>query len=189
MGNYNSAGTVSTGHFHNTTKVLVAQSVMDIDAFAWCADWYRKVVKADKEAQGQSLDDHFRIWYTDHAQHTGGGGASTRTVGYRGTLEQGLLDLEAWAERGEAPPASSAYQIVDNKALLAPTAAERHGIQPLVHLTVNGSVRANIDVGDTVTFDTTIEVPPGSVDTLPGVVTAAERGSTATEAAPPRGIL
>ena len=34
VGNYNSAGSVTTGHFHDPTKVIVAQSVMDIDAFA-----------------------------------------------------------------------------------------------------------------------------------------------------------
>ncbi len=173
VGNYNSAGSVSTGHFHDSTKVLVAQSVMDIDAFAWCADWYRTVVKADKEAQGQSLDDHFRLYYTDHAEHTGGGGTSTRTVSYRGVLEQGLRDLEAWAEQGVPPPGSSSYDVVDNAIALKPTAADRKGIQPVPELMVscgaatacvneaNGK-RVDVAVGQSVTFTANIETPPGA---------------------------
>ena len=66
------------------------------------------------------------------------------------------------------PPDDSVYDVVDDQVVLAPTAAERKGVTPVVDLTANGSVRANIDVGDTVTFDTTIEMPPGSVDTQPG---------------------
>jgi dockerin type I repeat protein len=162
VGNYNSAGSVSTGHFHAPLKVLVAQSEMDIDAFSWCADWYRTMVQADKQAQGQNLDDHFRIYLTDHAQHTGGGAASTRTVAYSGVLEQGLRDLAKWAEQGVPPPASTSYHLVDNELVPAATAAARHGIQPVVNLKANGSVRAAIPVGGSVNFTATIEVPPGA---------------------------
>ena len=154
--------------------MIVAQSEMDLDAFPWCADWYSHEVRADQQAQGQNPADNFRIWFTEHALHGGGGGVSTRTIPYNATLQQALLDLEGWAERGEDPPADSVYDVVDDQAVLAPTAAQRKGVTPVVDLTVNGSVRANIDVGDTVTFDTTIETPPGSVDTPPGLVTAAE---------------
>jgi hypothetical protein len=173
VGNYNSAGSVTTGHFHSQTKVLVAQSVMDIDAFAWNADWYRGMVKADKQAQGQSLDDHFRLYYTDHALHSGGGGTSTRTVAYTSTLEQGLRDLEAWVERGVPPPASSSYDVVDNAIALKPTAAARKGIQLVPNLTVscgatigcvpkaNGK-RVDVAVGQSVTFSAIIQTPPGA---------------------------
>ena len=108
VGNYNSAGSVSTGHFHGPTKVIVAQSVMDIDAFPWCADWYRGCVKADKEAQGQSLDDHFRLWFTDHAQHTGRWRTPAPGRSATGACwSRALRDLEAWAEQGVPPPAST----------------------------------------------------------------------------------
>ena len=168
VGNYNSAGTIPTGHYHNQTKVLVSGSVMDIDALPEGGPWYRDMVRADQEARGQSLDDHFRLWFTDHAQHTGATD-TTRTVSYTGVLEQGLRDLAAWVEQGVPPPTNSTFDVVDHQVVLAPTAAARHGVQPLVTLKSNGSVRANVPVGSTVTFDVTIDVPPGT-----GKVVAAE---------------
>ena len=107
VGNYNSAGSVTTGHFHSSTKVLVAQSLMDIDAFAWCADWYRGRVKLDKEAQGQSLDDHFRLWVTDHANHTNTLPDATRTVNYRGRAGPGIARPQCVGRGGVPPPAST----------------------------------------------------------------------------------
>jgi hypothetical protein len=169
IGNYNSAGTIPTGHYHSQTKVLVAASVMDIDALPEGGPWYRDMVRADKVAHGQNLDDHFRLYYTDHAQHSGGGGASTRTVAYTGALEQGLRDLAAWVEQGVPPPTNSVYDVVDHQVVLAPNAADRHGIQPVVSLKVNGSVRANIPVGGTVNLTGTIAAPPDA-----GKVVAAE---------------
>ena len=162
VGNYNSAGTVTNGHIQNPTKVLVAQSLQDIDAFPWCADWYKKLVKADKQAQGQNLDDSFRLWFTEYAQHGGGGGPSTRVVSYTPVLQQGLRDLANWVEHGVPPPASTAYTMVDDVPVVPATAAERHGIQPVVHLKANGSVRAAIPVGGAVNFAATIETPPGT---------------------------
>ena len=49
------------------------------------------------------------------------------------------------------------------------SAAERKGIQPVVHLEVNGADRAEVAVGDVVTFIAEIEVPPS-----PGAVVSAE---------------
>jgi hypothetical protein len=49
------------------------------------------------------------------------------------------------------------------------TAAERHGIQPIIELTVNGGVRTEIAVGEPVTFEAIVEVPPHA-----GEVVAAE---------------
>jgi hypothetical protein len=42
------------------------------------------------------------------------------------------------------------------------TAAERKGIQPVVHVTVNGGERAEVEVNDTVEFVGIIEVPSGT---------------------------
>ena len=49
------------------------------------------------------------------------------------------------------------------------SAAERKGIQPVVHLKVNGGERAEVAVGEAVTFTAQIEVPPA-----PGKVVSAE---------------
>ena len=45
------------------------------------------------------------------------------------------------------------------------SAAERKGIQPVVHLRVNGGERADVAIGEPVTFTAQIEVPsaPGQV--------------------------
>jgi hypothetical protein len=41
-----------------------------------------------------------------------------------------------------------------------PTAAERKGIQPVATLKANNGERADIAVGETVTFTATVEMPP-----------------------------
>ena len=46
--------------------------------------------------------------------------------------------------------------------MLAPTAKQRHGIQPVVDLAANGGLRAEITSGQSVTFKGKGEVPPGS---------------------------
>ena len=170
---FNAAGAISTGRIRPGNKVIVVENLMDIDAFAWSADWYRTKVLENLDP-GESLDDHFRLWFTDHAEHgfvdfinpPGAGRANTRTVGYTGVLQQALRDLEAWAERGVPPPDNTSYQVVDSQIVVPVTAAERGGIQPVVHLKANGRVRANVPVGATVTFTATIETPPGTGDVV-----------------------
>ncbi len=46
------------------------------------------------------------------------------------------------------------------------TAAERRGIQPVVWLTANGKVRAEVAVGQPVKFSGTITVPPGAGEVI-----------------------
>ena len=47
---------------------------MDIDALPWQADWYRTKVK---EALGNRLDEEFRLYFIDHAQHTSPAGVGS----------------------------------------------------------------------------------------------------------------
>ena len=84
-------------------------------------------------------------------------------------LEQALRDLAAWVEQGIAPPPSTAYVLDDGQIQLPATAAARRGIQPVVDLTANGGVRAEVAVGETVRFSALVEVPPGT-----GTIVAAE---------------
>lgn len=160
------AGTAvaQTGRFHG--KMIVVESLMDQDALPWQADWYRSRVAA---ALGPRLDENFRVWFTDHAVHAEMQPRGTHTVGYFGTLHQALRDLSAWVEKGVAPPPSTTYNVVDGQVQVPPTAAERRGIQPVVSVTVNGGARAEVAVGEPVSFSATIEVPPDA-----GRVVAAE---------------
>ena len=162
----NTAGSLETGKING--KMIVVASLWDREAYPWQADWYRKRVK---QQMGDRFNDSFRLWYTDHALH---GDEShqedpTRTVSYLGVLEQALRDLSAWVEKGTPPPPSTNYQVVDGQVVVPSTAADRKGIQPVVHLTANGGVRAELAAHTSVKFSALIEVPPGT-----GKIVAAE---------------
>jgi hypothetical protein len=150
-------GALQTGRFRG--KMIVVESLMDEDAFPWQADWYRSKVEA---ALGDGLDDHFRLWFTDHALHAEDGrpAYSTQIVPYIGVLHQALRDLSAWVEKGAAPPASTAYKVVEGQVAVPPTAAERKGVQPVVTVTANGTARAEVAVGQPVEFHAVVEAPP-----------------------------
>ncbi len=150
------AGVLPTGKFKG--KMILLESLWDREAFPWQADWYRSRVK---ENLGDSTDNYFRLWYTDHALH---GDVAieddpTHTVSYLGMLQQALLDLSAWVEKGIAPAATTNYKIGDGQVIVPPTAEERKGIQPVVTVKVNGGKRADVKVGEPVTFTAVIEVP------------------------------
>lgn len=150
------AGVLPTGQFDG--KMILLESLWDREAFPWQADWYRSKVKAHL---GDKLDDHFRLWYTDRALH---GDVSveddpTRTVGYLGVLQQALLDLSTWVEKGVAPAASTGYKIDAGQVIVPETAGERKGIQPVVSLKANGGKRAEVSAGQSVTFTAEVEVP------------------------------
>lgn len=160
---FNGAGSISSGDFNG--KMIVMQNLMDIDALPWQADWYRTKVR---EA-GRAAD--FRLYYTDRADHIGfpTGVRGAQLVPYQGALQQLLRDLSAWVERGIEPPAATNYEVVDTQIVVPPRAANRHGIQPVVVLRANGGERAEVAVGEPVTFTAHVEVPPGT-----GQVVAAE---------------
>ena len=156
-------------------KMIVVQSLFDEIAYPQQAEWYRRRVET---ALGERLEDHYRVWFTDHAMHQDPAvmpridlcpDRSTRIVNYRGVLEQALRDVAAWAERGIAPPPSTSYEWVDGQVLLPATATARRGIQPVVRLTANGGERADVAVGEPVAFSALVEVPPGA-----GTIVAAE---------------
>ncbi len=146
-------------------KMIVIQALMDEAAHPVMAQYYRGLVESQL---GSALDDRYRIWFIDHALHTTpndqpGGmrpARTTRVVSYLGVLQQGLLDLVDWVEHDVAPPPSTNYTIVDNQVVLPGTAPDRGGVQPVVSLSANGTVRADVSVGEEVTFEGRAEVPP-----------------------------
>ena len=102
------SGSTKTGRFAG--KMIVVQTLMDEAAFPWQAVWYRDKVEA--ALGGESLDDRYRLWFVDHAMHTGADplpgmvmpdtspARKTRMVSYLGVLQQALRDVAAWVEHG-----------------------------------------------------------------------------------------
>ena len=88
--------------------------------------------------------------------------ARARTISYQGVLEQSLRDVSAWAERGVAPPSNTRYRVVQSQVEVPSQAAQRGGIQPVVMLKANGRERADVGVGDPVSFVAEITVPPAT---------------------------
>jgi hypothetical protein len=150
------SGVLPNGKFKG--KMIVLESLWDREALPWQADWYRSKVK---EHFGNTTDDHFRLWYTDHALH---GDISveddpTHTVSYLGVLQQALLDLSDWVEKGIAPAATTNYKIADGQVVIPKAAIDRNGIQPVVNLLVKGKKRVDVKVGETVTFTAIVTQP------------------------------
>ncbi len=166
IGAMNGAGSIQSGRFKG--KMIAVETLMDIDALPWQADWYRAKVK---EAMGSRIDDSFRLWFIDHAQHTAPAGipAQARTVSYQGALEQALRDVSAWVERGVRPPGNTRYTMAESQVQVPPRAEQRGGIQPVVVLRANGRERADVGVGEPVTFVAEITAPRNT-----GKVVAAE---------------
>jgi hypothetical protein len=151
-----SVGSLLTGRIHG--KVLLVQSMMDIDAVAWCADWYQAEVK---KAVGSH--DNFALWFMDHCQHDNPQTdvAKAHAVRLDGPLQQGLRDLAQWVEKG-IRPSDTAYTVNDAQIELPARANDRNGIQATVDLKVNGGVRAEVPANQAVTFTATVEVPAGA---------------------------
>lgn len=157
-----SVGALLGGHIRG--KMLLVQSLMDLDALAWSADWYRsEVSKAGRDAD-------FALWFIDHTHHSNPqtDKEKAHTVQVDGALQQGLRDLAAWVEKGVAP-AQTRYEVTDAQVVVPARASERKGVQPTVELKAHGGARAEVGIGEPVVFTATIEVPPGM-----GKIVAAE---------------
>lgn len=159
------SGAVASGEFKG--KMIVIQNAHDAATLPNAAHAWRKQLEG---RFGSKLEQHFRLWYNEYASHipgsmqppTGKVPPLARLVDYGGSLEQTLLDLMAWVEEGKEPSPSTNYEIDhDQHMTLAPTAAERHGIQPVVTAKANGAVRTEVKVGEPVSFAITAETPPG----------------------------
>lgn len=153
------AGKVPTGRFNG--RIIVVGTLLDREAVPWHSDWYRQRFDS---IYGADAPNKYRLWFVENALHgwNEDKSAPTRVVSYLPVLQQALRDVAAWVERGVAPPATTGYRLVDGQVIPAPTAAARKGIQPLVTIAANGKARAEVAVGQTVTFTGTIDTPPGT---------------------------
>ncbi|ROP72594.1 hypothetical protein [Curtobacterium sp. PhB115] len=152
------SGTVQSGRIGD--KVIVVSSLLDREAFAWQADWYRRKVV---EHLGDDADSLFRLWFVDNALHGDDEHQEfpTRTVSYLGVLQQALRALARWVEDGVEPAASTQYRVIDGQTVVPPGALERGGVQPVVDLSSGGSRRFTARVGDVVELTATVTAPPG----------------------------
>jgi hypothetical protein len=111
----------------------------------------------------------FRIRWTENAEHVPAEfvpsmpdrSSATWLIDYRPIIEQSLADLARWVEDG-IEPAGTAFEYADGKVTLPSTAAERGGIQPVVHVSANGGSRAEVKAGEPVTLQVDAEVPAGA---------------------------
>jgi hypothetical protein len=154
------AGSLQSGDFEG--KMIVVAALMDESALPWQPDWYRRRVREALVKKGIKEEERFRLWYIDHALH----GEPEKTtddlhlVSYLGALNQALLDLAAWVEKGVAPPESIVYTVKDGQVSVPEEAPLRKGIQPVVNLKANGSERADARPGEEVHFEAEVELPP-----------------------------
>jgi hypothetical protein len=79
-----------------------------------------------------------------------------------GCIEQSLTHVVDWVENRVEPPASSKYRLEGSYPIVASSAAERGGIQPVVRIRADGHIRADIQPGQEVTFVVEAEMPPGA---------------------------
>lgn len=153
------SGVLPSGKFKG--KMILLESLWDSEAFPWQADWYRTKVK---ENLGENIDNSFRVWFTDHANHAdfANPGDPSYLVSYLGVIQQALRDLSSWVEKGLAPPASTSYKIENGQVIVPAKAKERKGIQATIELKANGLESAIVNVGKSVNFTATIELPENS---------------------------
>jgi hypothetical protein len=120
---------------------------------------------------GARTRDTYRFWFTDRAEHVfppmkDEGPVpvhSTRLINYTPVNEQAIHDVMRWCEEGVAPADDTGFEFTaDNAVVLAPTAAERRGIQLVVSATANGGQRADVKVGEPVALEVRAETPRGA---------------------------
>ncbi|KAH7347420.1 hypothetical protein B0T11DRAFT_333533 [Plectosphaerella cucumerina] len=152
-----------------TTKVMVLQTLLDYEAWPWHADWYKRRVQS---SLGDRFEDNYRLYYMEAGLHAIESPQfdpphSAYAVPAGGLVEQHLLDLSDWVERGVLPPKGTGYTIDElSQVHLATSAEDRGGIQATVALTVDGSNRTEAEVGEAVVFQLQVEVPPGAGDVV-----------------------
>jgi hypothetical protein len=152
-----------SGRFHG--KMIMFNALLDVMAPTGGAVLYDTMVR---EATGDAVDDTYRLWWVDNSCHTGlpfgpSGGRDPRTyaVMYGGIMQEAVRNLIEWVEEGTEPPPSTPYRFEHGQIVLPATAAEREGVQPVATATADGSVLAEADVGQPVTFEVVVEAPPG----------------------------
>ena len=159
------AGLMPTGNIHG--KMIGLCSMLDESACPWHGHWYRNAIARC----GIDEKDHFRLYYHDnsiHDDHAGRLDDPQHLVDYLGTLNQALLDVAAWCEKGIEPFDTMNYTYADGQISLPKTAKERGGMQPVVFASVENAAGQSesegkvtkAKAGEAVCFKATIEISP-----------------------------
>ncbi len=164
----NGGGAVPTGNIHG--KMIVLCTVLDESAFPWAGDWYKKQVekRLSERNNGTSPDNCFRLWFMDNCLHgeTAEAVAGNRfCVDYNGMLNQALIDVAKWCEKGIAPHANVPYRIEEGQVILPDDIKERGGLQPAVRLEVENADNpacVQVKAGDKVALRATVEAAPNT---------------------------
>ncbi len=160
-------GLNQTGRFSG--KMIFVNNMFDTNELASNAADYIPLVR---QQFGANIDDRFRLWLNDNTTHIGPTDAqsSTYLVPFMGSVQQAVRDMIAWIEDGVAPPVSTRFDFTPDRGMsLMPSADERHGIQPVVHATVEGAISVEAAVGEALVFAVEAEAPPNA-----GTIIAAE---------------
>lgn len=149
-------GSVQDGEIQG--KVIVMNNLMDGD-FPWQADWYRR--KVEEVQTKERAEEMFRIYYNDNCPHGDAAetGEALRFTSYLGALNQALLDVAAWVEKGISPAGNTGYEIVENQVVLREGARKRQGLQAVAELTIDGERSVRVKPGKQVEFTLRVEVP------------------------------
>ncbi|CAG7559043.1 unnamed protein product [Fusarium equiseti] len=141
-------------------KLIVMDNLLDFDALPWHADWYKDQVRKVKG----SLEDHYRLYYSDNADHVMGkinDPYTSRVVDFTGLYQQHLHDLMAWVENNINPPTPTNYTVVEGQVEVPLSASARKGIQPVVQLFVDNSKGTKVAPGEKKEFQVEAQVPDG----------------------------
>jgi PKD domain len=171
-------GRVENGDIKTKTMLITGMG----DNLSWPifnASYFEEVQKTLGTAKADKM---MRFYLHDNGRHTTGGGQP-------GIFKQSIIDLMAWVEKGTAPPPSSVYTIKNGQVILAPKAADRHGLQPVMDLTANGSPRATVGVKQPVNLVAKLEMPPKTGTIVRYNWTVADTAEAPTTMAKPQPLV
>jgi hypothetical protein len=166
-------GRIETGAIKTKVMVIEGRS----DNLSWPI-FNASYAERIQRTLGPRADGMMRFYMHDNGRHARGGGEE-------GVFQQSIQDLMAWAEKGIVPPRSTRYTIRNGQVIPPDSAAERHGLQPVMSLTANGVSRAAAGVGQPVNLAAKLEMPPGTGQIVQYTWTIAGTADPATVIAKP----
>ena len=171
-------GRVETGDI-KTKTILVSGMGDNLSWPVFNASYAEEVQKTLGPAKANAM---FRFYLHDNGRHTTGGGQP-------GIFRQSIVDLIAWVEKGVVPPPSTRYTIKNGQVILEPKATDRHGLQPVMSLTVNGGSRAMVTVNQPVNLVAKLEMPPATGKIMQYNWTIADTAEAMTTVAKPQPLV
>jgi hypothetical protein len=152
-------------------KMIYVGAVLDICIWPTITSSFDDYVRS---VLGDAAGDHYRLWWVENSTHARAEMASaltgdpaefwrTRLVDYEAVGAAALTAVRRWVEEGVDPPPDTAHTYTPDKHILIPEdPTVRGGVQPAVRLTVDGGTRADVEVGQAVTFEGYGVVPAGT---------------------------